>query len=346
MDSHVRILFPYKFKLIKFALRIMKKVVIIFTGGTISMRIDEKTGGAVPYLSGEEIIELIPGINELAELEIHDFGKYPGPHMTLQLMMQLKDIVNSIISRNDVEGIVITHGTDTLEETAYLLDLTTNSSKPIVVTGAMRNASEPNWDGEKNLVDSIDVVLNEKCHDHGVLVCLNSEINAASEVTKIFSDEIDTFKSLDFGALGFVGGGKIVLNRLPKKREYFSSDQIEGDIDLILAHADMSDKFFKFSAESGAKGVVVEALGVGNVPPKAFDGIKYIREKNIPVILTSRCPAGETMDIYGYYGAGKWLKNIGVIFTEYLNGQKAKIKLGLLLGLKNSEEEIKKAFEK
>ncbi|MBU2444900.1 MAG: asparaginase [Bacteroidetes bacterium] len=323
----------------------MKKVVIIFTGGTISMRIDEKTGGAVPYLSGKEIINLIPGINQLADIEIYDFGKYPGPHMTLELMMNLKNIVNSIITREDVEGIIITHGTDTLEETAYLLDLTTNSTKPIVVTGAMRNASEPNWDGERNLVDSIDVVLNENCHNLGVLVCLNSEINAASEVTKIFSDEVDTFKSLDFGALGFVGGGKIVLNRIPRRREYISSDRIEGNIDLILVHADMSEKFFKFSADSGIKGVVVEALGVGNVPPKAFDGIKYIREKNIPVVLTSRCPAGETMDIYGYYGAGKWLKEIGVIFSDHLNGQKAKIKLGLLSGLEKREEEIKKWFE-
>jgi len=323
----------------------MKKVAIIFTGGTISMRIDEKTGGAIPYLSGKEIIELIPGINQLAELEIYDFGKYPGPHMTLQLMMQLKDVVNSILAREDVEGVVVTHGTDTLEETAYLLDLTTNSSKPIVVTGAMQNASEPNWDGEKNLVDSINVILNKNCHDLGVLVCLNSEINAASEVTKIFSDEVDTFKSLDFGSLGFVSSNRIVLNRLPRKREFISSNKIESNIDLILVHADISEKFFKFSADSGAKGVVVEALGVGNVPPKAFDGIKYIREKNIPVVLTSRCPAGETMDVYSYYGAGKWLKKIGVIFSDYLNGQKAKIKLGLLLGSGKSDVEIKKAFE-
>lgn len=323
----------------------MKKVVVIFTGGTISMRIDEKTGGAVPYLSGAEIIKLIPQISNLADVEIFDFGKYPGPHMTLNLMMDLKNKVISFLDREDVEGIVVTHGTDTLEETAYLLDLTINSYKPIVVTGAMRNASEKNWDGEKNLIDSIRVVLSPTCRNLGVLVCLNGEINAASEVTKIFSDEIDTFKSLDFGALGFVGDGRVILNRLPRKKEYIPSDKIEKEIDIILVHADMTDKFFRFSADSGSKGVVVEALGVGNVPPKAFDGIEYIREKNIPVVLTSRCPAGETMDIYSYYGAGKWLKNIGVIFSDYLNGQKAKIKLGLLLGLGKREEEIKKWFE-
>ncbi len=321
------------------------KVALVFTGGTISMRIDEETGGAVPYLSGKEIINLIPEINDIAEIEIYDFGKYPGPHMTLDLMMQLKDVVKNFLERSEINGVVITHGTDTLEETAYLLDLTLNSEKPIVITGSMKNTSEPDWDGKKNLIDSILVASSKNCRDLGVLVCLNGEINAASEVSKIYSDEIESFKSLDFGLLGFVQKNRVIINRTPRKKEFIPSDKIEKDIDIILVHADMSDKFFRFSADSGAKGVVVEALGVGNVPPKAFDGIKYIREKNIPVVLTSRCPAGETMDIYSYYGAGKWLKKIGVIFADYLNGQKAKIKLGLLLSLGLDEEEIKRWFE-
>jgi len=322
-----------------------KKVALIFTGGTISMRIDENTGGAVPYLSGNELVELVPSLKDLADIEIYDFGKYPGPHMTLDLMMQLKDIVKNYLDREDIVGAVITHGTDTLEETAYLLDLTINSPKPVVLTGSMKNTSEPDWDGEKNLIDSITVALSENCRDLGVLVCMNGEINAASEVSKIYSDEVESFKSLDFGSLGFVSKNRVIINRLPRKREYIPSNKIEKDIDIILVHADMSDKFFRFSADSGAKGVVVEALGVGNVPPKAYDGIKYISEKNIPVVLTSRCPAGETMDIYGYYGAGKWLKQIGVIFADYLNGQKAKIKLGLLLGMGCTYEELKKWFE-
>lgn len=321
------------------------KVALIFTGGTISMRIDETTGGAVPYLSGHDLIQLIPGIEDIADFEIFDFGKYPGPHMTLDLMMQLKDITQNYLDREDITGVVITHGTDTLEETAYLLDLTINSPKPIVLTGSMKNASEPDWDGEKNLIDSITVALSPNCVDLGVLVCLNGEINAASEVSKVYSDEIESFKSLDFGSLGFVSKNRVIINRLPRKREFIPSKKIEKDIDIILVHADMGEKFFRFSADSGAKGVIVEALGVGNVPPNAYDGIKYIRKKNIPVVLTSRCPAGETMDIYSYYGAGKWLKNIGVIFADYLSGQKAKIKLGLLLGMGLNQEEIKNWFE-
>ncbi|MCX7654870.1 MAG: asparaginase, partial [Fervidobacterium sp.] len=200
------------------------KVALIFTGGTISMRIDESTGGAVPYLSGNELIELVPALQDIAEIEIYDFGKYPGPHMTLDLMMQLKNIVKQYLLRDEIVGVVITHGTDTLEETAYLLDLTINSPKPVVLTGSMKNSSEPDWDGEKNLIDSITVAISENCKDLGVLVCMNGEINAASEVSKIYSDEIESFKSLDFGSLGFVSKGRVIINRLPRKREYIPSD--------------------------------------------------------------------------------------------------------------------------
>jgi L-asparaginase len=107
----------------------------------------------------------------------------------------------------------------------------------------------------------------------------------------------------------------------------------------------MDEKFFKFSADSGTEGLIVEALGVGNVPPAAFEGIKYAVEKNIPVVLVSRCPGGETLDIYGYPGAGKWLHKIGVIFADYLNGQKARIKLMIALGVTRSIDELRKLFE-
>jgi L-asparaginase len=107
----------------------------------------------------------------------------------------------------------------------------------------------------------------------------------------------------------------------------------------------MNDKFFKFSADSNVDGIIVEALGVGNVPPLVFEGIKYAVEKGTPVVLTSRCPAGETDDVYSYPGAGKHLHNIGVIFSDYLNGQKARIKLMLVLGITKKHEEIKKYFE-
>jgi L-asparaginase len=194
-------------------------------------------------------------------------------------------------------------------------------------------------------VDAIHIINNPNSSGMGVLVCLNGEINAASEVTKTHTEDVETFHSLDFGSLGFVEKGRVWFNRLPKKLESLSVETINTNVDLIKVYAGMNEKFFKFSADSGVKGIVVEAMGVGNVPPEAFDGIKYAVKKGIPVVLVSRCPAGETLDIYGYPGAGKWLKQMGVIFSDYLNGQKARIKLMICLGITDDINQLRKMFE-
>lgn len=309
------------------------------------MGIDENTGGAVPRYSGSELMNLIPQAKEAAEIVVHDFGKYPGPHMTPELMLKLSKCIKVELQKENYAGVIVTHGTDTLEETAYLLDLTIKTSIPVVLIGSMKNSSAADWDGPRNLMDAVSICLNKNCRDLGVLVCLNGEINAASEVTKIFTDEVDTFSSLDFGALGFVQNGRVILNRLPRKLEHIETSEINTNVDLLTVYAGMDEKFFRLSADSGAEGLVVEALGVGNVPPAAFEGIKYVVEKKIPVILVSRCPAGETLDIYSYPGAGKWLHKIGVIFSDYLNGQKARIKLMLALGKTTDYGELKKLFE-
>lgn len=324
----------------------MKNILIIFTGGTFSMMIDPKTGGAVPRFSGDELLAKIPEVKTLAYITCFDFGNYPGPHMTPKLMMELSQTIKQKISDNNYDGVIITHGTDTLEETAYLLDLTIKTSLPIVVTGSMRNSSEPDWDGPRNLVNSLHVILSDNSNNMGVLVCLNDEINAASEVTKIFSDGLGTFQSLDFGALGFVQQGRVIYNRLPRCLETIDTSDLNTNVDLITVYAGMNEKFFRFSADSGVEGIVVQALGVGNVPPATFEGIKYASEKNIPIVLVSRCPAGETDYIYSYPGAGVHLHNLGVMFTDFLNGQKARIKLMLALGKTKDKNKLAILFER
>lgn len=323
----------------------MKNILIVFTGGTFSMKIDDKTKAAVPFFHGDELVNMIPEARGLANVFIHEFGNFPGPHMTPQRMMELSLKINSFIEENRFDGIIVTHGTDTLEETAYFLDLTLDVKIPIVVVGAMKTSSEPDWDGPKNLVDAIHVINNPNSIGFGVLVCLNGEINAASEVTKTHTEDIETFHSLDFGSLGFVDKGRVLFNRLPRKLETLKTNVINPNVDLIKVYAGMNEKFFRFSADSGVEGIVVEAMGVGNVPPETFEGIKYAVEKGIPVVLVSRCPAGETLDIYGYPGAGKWLKQMGVIFADYLNGQKARIKMIVCLGITKDKDELRKMFE-
>ncbi len=323
----------------------MKKILVVFTGGTFSMKIDKKTGGAVPFFQGEELIKMIPETKGLANLDIYNYGMFPGPQMLPETMLDLSIKIQKLVLSNDIDGIIITHGTDTLEETAYLLDLTVQTEKPIVVIGSMKTSSEPDWDGPRNLIDAIHICNNKNSHGMGVLVCLNGEINAASEVTKTHTEDMETFHSLDFGALGYVDSGRIVFNRAPRKLENIKTDIINSNVDLIKVYAGMDEKFFKFSADSGIDGLVVEALGVGNVPPKVFDGIKYVVDKKIPVVLVSRCPAGETLSIYSYHGAGKWLKKEGVIFADYLNGQKARIKLMLCLGMTKDIQELRELIE-
>ncbi|KAF0143106.1 MAG: asparaginase/glutaminase [Stygiobacter sp.] len=323
----------------------MKNVLIVFTGGTFSMKIDEKTKAAIPFFQGDELVGMMPEARGLANLSIYEFGNYPGPHITPQRMLELSEKINSFIEQNTFDGIIVTHGTDTLEETAYFLDLTIETKIPIVVIGAMKTSSEPDWDAPRNLVDAIHIINNPNSKGFGVLVCLNGEINAASEVTKTHTEDVETFHSLDFGSLGFVEKGKVWFNRLPRKLETLKASTINSNVDLIKVYAGMNEKFFRFSADSGVEGIVVEAMGVGNVPPEAFEGIKYAVEKGIPTVLVSRCPAGETLDIYGYPGAGKWLKQMGVIFADYLNGQKARIKLMICLGITKDKEQLRKMFE-
>jgi L-asparaginase len=322
----------------------MKNILIVFVGGTFSMKIEKTTKTAVPYFHSGEILKKIPEAWPLANLTHYEFGNYPGPHITPELMLKLSEKVKEFLKDSSVDGIIITHGTDTLEETAYFLDLTIKTKKPIVVIGSMKTSSEPDWDGPRNLIDAIHICNNSNSEDIGVLVCLNGEINAASEVTKTHTEDIETFHSLDFGALGFIDRGKVFYNRMPRKLETIETKKIVTNVDLIKVYAGMNEKFFKLSADSGTEGLVIEAMGVGNVPPSAFEGIKYVIEKNIPVVLVSRCPAGETLDSYGYPGAGKWLKKMGVIFTDYQNGQKARIKLILALGMTKDQAELQKIF--
>jgi L-asparaginase len=324
----------------------MKNMLIVFTGGTFSMSVDnKKSGGAVPRYSGKELLKKIPQVKNLAKISFYDFGKYPGPHVTPEIMMKLSKQLKKKIAKKEFDGIVVIHGTDTLEETAYLIDLTIKTKTPIVFTGSMKNSSEPDWDGPKNLTDSIKVCLNENSKGMGVLVCMHGEVNAASEVTKIFSNEFETFQSLDFGTLGFVQKDRVVYNRLPRFLETIKTNKINTNVDLLTVYAGMDEKFFKLSADSGVDGLVIEALGIGNVPPAAFKGVEYVIKKNIPVVLVSRCPAGETDYIYSYPGAGKHLHNLGVIFTDYLNGQKARIKLMLALSKTTDKKVLKKIFE-
>ncbi|MCR3759295.1 asparaginase [Clostridium felsineum] len=323
----------------------MKKVAVIFNGGTISMKFDKKVKAAVPALTGEEIMSMVTGIENFAEIESFNFSEFPGPHMTPEKMMELSKFVKNILEREDIVGAVVTHGTDSLEETAYFLDLTIKSEKPVVVTGSMRNSSELGYDGPANLSASICTAISKGAKNKGVLVCFSDELNSASEVTKVHSMHLNAFESPDFGPLGIVDTNKPIFYRDTVYNDYIETDKVESKVALIKAAVGMDSDFIDFAIEKGYKGIVIEAMGRGNVPPNMVDGIKRAIDKDIPVVLVSRCYKGRVLDSYGYHGGGKELRNMGVIFGDNLPGQKARIKLMVALGKTKKINEIREIFE-
>jgi len=322
-----------------------KKIVVIFTGGTISMTVNKQTNAATPSLSSGDIMSLVAHIKDFAEVELIDFSAIPGPHMTPEMMMTLKVLVKKQCERSDISGVIITHGTDNLEETAYLLDLTLGTTKPVVVTGSMRNASELGYDGPSNLASAILTAINEQSQHRGVLVVLNDEVNAAREVTKTHTMSLDTFKSLEFGPLGIVDSNHVLYYRNQTfTPTYINTDTIESDVALIKVASGMDGRVLDFLVAQHVKGIVIEGMGRGNVPPGMMPGIRNAIDAKIPVVLVSRNPLGRIMPSYGYVGGGLDLKNAGVILARNLNGQKARIALMLALAKTSDVEEIRNYF--
>ncbi|WP_273327153.1 asparaginase [Vallitalea guaymasensis] len=324
----------------------MKKVALIFTGGTISMMVDERLKAAIPALSDKDIISKVSGIEKMAQIEVIHYGAYPGPHIVPNMMLDIARVTNELLSREDIAGVVITHGTDTLEETAYFLDLVINSEKPVVVTGSMRNGSELGYDGPANLAASICTVCSEESKNKGVLVVMNNQVNAADEVTKTHTLSLDTFQSMDFGPLGIVDSDQVIYYRNRKKASKIVTENIENRVALIKAVAGLGSEFIDYLVDNDYKGIVIEALGRGNLPPTMLEGIQRAIDLNIPIVIVSRCSKGRVLDSYGYQGGGRQLRDMGVILGDNLSGQKARIKLMIVLGVTKDVGEVRQIFEK
>jgi L-asparaginase len=322
------------------------RLAIFFTGGTISMQIDPRTGGAVPALSGAEILARVPGLETIADFVSEDFARLPGPHVTPPIMMNLAGAVRSCLADESIDGAVITHGTDTLEETAYLLDLLLDADKPVVLVGAMRNSSELSWDGPGNLRAALRVAADPAARGLGVLVVMNDQLLAAREATKTHTESTDTFQSRDFGPLGIVDKDRIIVSRRPVDREYIATDRLEYRVDLVEIPAGGDGRLVDFVVNDGARGLVIEGLGRGNVTVDALPAIERAVNAGLPVVITSRCPRGRVLDTYAYQGAGKGLRQLGVILGGMLPSHKARIKLMAALGAGWSIARIRESFER
>ena len=328
-------------------------VPILFTGGTISMRLDPATGAAVPALSGQDILDHVPGLAAIAEVECEDVSRLPGPHVTPEHMWRLARRAAAWLERPDVQGLVVTHGTDTLEETAYLLDLLLLSPKPVVIVGAIRTISEAGWDGPANLLAAVRVAAAPEAQDRGVLVVMNEQILTASEAQKIHTESAGSFASPEFGPVGVLDAGKVLFVRRASRHGDWTGPgadtglrvaRLETSVDLIKSAAGADDRFLRCSLAAGATGIVIEAMGRGNLPPAMKPGIEAAAVAGVPVVLASRYGAGSVQERYGYAGGGHDLAQIGVIFAGRLNGLKARMKLMVALACSRERDALEAIF--
>jgi L-asparaginase len=324
---------------------LLPKITLITTGGTISMRYDPKLGGAVPAVSGEELVHMVPGLDDVARVELIEFSNVPSCHLTPQRMFELCALVRETLARDDVDGVVVTHGTDALEETSYMADLLLDPKKPLVFTAAMRNNSEMGADGPRNVLASVRVASCKEAAGAGAVIVFNERVLAARDTIKMHSSNLDAFRSPMHGPLGNVDDELVVMFRRSLVRQTISAPRIEPKVEFVKVCAGMDSAMLLWSLAQGNRGLVLEAMGQGNVPPEMLPGIEAWLKAGRPVVLVSRCPEGRALDTYAYKGGGKQLHNMGVIFGEDLTGQKARIKLMLALGLTDDVVEIRKLFE-
>jgi L-asparaginase len=313
---------------------------ILFTGGTISMTVDA-SGAIVPALGWREIVARVPELGGIAEVECEDFSRLPGPHVTPEQMWRLARRAAAWLERPDVDGLVITHGTDTLEETAFFLHLVLTSDKPIVLLGAMHPSSDPDWDGPPNLRAALRIAASPGAKGRGALIVLGGIVLSAAEARKLHSTKPAAFGSPGSGPVGIVEKDHVRFLRPGPMRPPWQAagtepglriPRIEARVDLVSAAAGADDRFVRCALESGARGLAVEAFGNGNVPPGLREGVRVAIAAGIPVVVATRAVAGGVSPRYGYEGGGRDLVSLGALMAGHLSGLKARILLMVALG--------------
>ncbi|MFC2948289.1 asparaginase [Virgibacillus sediminis] len=311
----------------------MKNILIIHTGGTISMLENKETGevnrtGKHPLTDVAEHFRNTANIDEIMAFDL------PSPQITPRHMLQLAQTVER--NTRHFDGVVITHGTDTLEETAYFLDLVVDTNKPVILTGAMRSSNEIGSDALYNLISAVRVAADQNATGKGILVVMNDEIHTAANVTKTSTSNVATFKSPQQGPIGGITKESVLFHHptFPKKTKPVSN--ISKQVLLLKAYAGMDHQILEAVLKTNLDGLVIEAFGQGNLPRETVDPLKSMIDRGIPVVLVSRSYQGVVQPIYGYPGGGRNLRDMGVIFSNGLTGPKARIKL--LIELEHTQD--------
>ena len=323
----------------------MTRLRIIATGGTIAYKWDPAKKGAVPALSGDELIEAIPQIRQMAQVEVQQFSNVASQCLGPRDFLELSKQCHQVCQTRAADGIVITIGTATLAECAYTLDLLLQEEAPIVVTGAMRTHSHPSPDGPGNLMDATIAAVSRETRGWGVLVCMNGDLFDAREVIKTHALDLNTFRSWEFGPVGAIRNGRVVMYRQPMIREHIPAKEIMARVEIVAA-AEGDDGRLLEAASEFADGIVVVGFAPGCVPPGMVPAIRRALDRGRTLVLVTRSYGGPLgMGVYAKDdGEIEQLVDMGVLPGGSLRASKAQIKLMLALSMTRDPDRLRGMF--
>jgi L-asparaginase len=312
----------------------MPRVAVVFTGGTISMGFDPVAGGNVPSLDGAAILARTPGLDALADVVAIDRGLTPASHFTFADLMGLRGAIQAALDDDAIDGVVVVQGTDTIEETAFAWDLVVESSKPVVVTGAMRASHEDGYDGPANIRRSVAAAASASLRDMGVVVSLAGTLEAADDVTKMHTSAFDTFRSPNRGSLGTLSedDGMTVISPRRARRRLRPIPADGARVELVQAGIGSDGSMIDAAVGTGARAVVVAAPGAGNTSAGMLAAAKRAMADGVVVVLASRCPAGAVSTAYAFVGGGATWARAGAIPAGMLCAIKARVAVALGIG--------------
>jgi L-asparaginase len=304
---------------------------LLFTGGTISMQRDPVAGGNVPSHGGEALVGFAPGLDAVSPYRIENWAKVPACHLGPDRLWALRERVREIIESGEVRGIVITHGTDTIEETAYLLARTLPFEVPIAITGAMRTSSDEGWDGPRNLVDAARVAASPESAGRGARVVVHGQILSGETAVKTHATDVAAFSAPHAVPIGRVEAGRAVYPAAPARGTRSLEPRGLGARVALVSLVIGDDGTLLDLARPEFDGVVVEAFGSGNMPPGAVPAVRRWLDEGKPVVLASRCARGEVTPLYAFDGGGARTVAMGAIPAGPRTPSQARMELALAL---------------
>ncbi|MEH7355251.1 asparaginase [Neobacillus drentensis] len=309
----------------------MKKVVLLTTGGTIASKPNKDSGKlASGALTGEELAAMCNLPNDI-EVIVDSVFQKASIHITFEDLVFLKNKIEDYFKDEEVSGVVVTHGTDTMEETAYFLDLTVSDYRPVVVTGSQRSPEDLGSDVYINLRHAIYSACSSDLHDAGTVVVFNERIFAARYVKKEHASNIQGFNAFGFGYLGIIDNDQVHVFQKPIKRENYEINSTIPQVEIIKCYIGADGKFIKAAREAGVGGIVLEGVGRGQVAPKMMEEIDKAIKDGIKIVITTSAEEGAVYTTYDYEGSAFDLYKKGVILGSDNDSKKARIKLAVVM---------------